>query len=225
MENTKNQDTKKKMLPFIGVGVLILVIVVIVLLSRGGKQEAPTDLGQATPETGAEQTASETATGTPEAMTPTSTTPINPVLVDAKREAPGTNLITTKGQVVTETGAPVLNNVTPMAPQAPQQTAPIAKGQVSGNAIKIDISASGYAPNSFTVNKGQAVTIALSSTDSFSHMLKFEDAGLSAVGTAVSAGETRAITFNAPTTAGEYKFFCDIPGHVSRGETGKMIVK
>jgi uncharacterized cupredoxin-like copper-binding protein len=53
----------------------------------------------------------------------------------------------------------------------------------------------------------------------------FNDPSLSAVAVGVSPRETRAITFNAPSTPGEYPFVCDVPGHAGRGEVGKMIVE
>jgi plastocyanin len=41
------------------------------------------------------------------------------------------------------------------------------------------------------------------------------------------AGQTRAVTFNAPEKTGEYVFYCNVGGtiHKNRGEVGKMIVK
>lgn len=230
MENIKTPEAKKQMaMKLIGVAVVVLVVVGIIILAQSKKntsdqanQETPT---QTENPTGNQEPANPNAP-TDGTLTPSSTqATVNPILVDAKREAPGANLISKNGQVITEVGEIVKNDVSPMAPTAPQQTGPITKEQVSGNAIKIDVSAAGYAPNSFTVKKGVAVTLALSSTDQWVHMLKFEAPELQAVGTSVSAGTTRAITFQAPTTAGEYKFFCDIPGHVSRGETGVMIVQ
>jgi plastocyanin len=224
MENSKNLGAKKKMLPLIGVAVLLLVLVGIVILTKNKTTQPPIEQPTTT-ETEQQTTASSTATTTDVLAVAPELVAANPTLVDAKREAPGSNLITKEGKVVTDTGAQVKNDVSPMAAEAPHQTLPITKDQVSANAVKIDISAAGYSPSEFRVKKGQAVTIALSSVDSYVHMLKFEDPSLVAVGTSISAGTTRAISFNAPTTAGEYKFFCDIPGHADRGEVGKMIVE
>ncbi len=139
--------------------------------------------------------------------------------------APNTSPISQTGQVVTPTGQAVKLNVTPGTPEAPQQSNPIASPKdIPSQAIKLSVSAAGFSPSSFTVNSGAAVTVALTSTDTQTHGLMFDDASLSAVAIGVGPGETRAITFNAPK-AGTYTFYCYIPGHRARGEIGKMIVK
>jgi len=57
------------------------------------------------------------------------------------------------------------------------------------------------------------------------HGLKFVEASLSRIGLGVNPGQTRVITFYAPSEEGEYGFFCAVAGHRSRGEWGMMIVK
>ena len=89
----------------------------------------------------------------------------------------------------------------------------------------LDVSANGFVPNIFTVKAGEAITIALTSTDQWSHNINFSDPSLQAAETSVSAGTTRAFSFNAPSVKGEYNFSCSIPGHAARGEVGKMIVE
>ncbi len=140
--------------------------------------------------------------------------------------APGTSAISTStGEVVTRTGVVTKNNVTPGSPEAPQQSAPIVPSQVP-SAIKLTVTAaSGFVPNTFTVQAGKAVTIAVTSGDTQTHVFMFDDPLLSAVAIGVGPGETRAITFNAPSTPGTYAFHCDVPGHKARGEVGKMIVQ
>ncbi|MEK7107406.1 MAG: cupredoxin domain-containing protein [Patescibacteria group bacterium] len=139
--------------------------------------------------------------------------------------APGTSPISETGKVVTPAGEAVKLNVTPGTPEAPQQSNPIASPKdLPPQAIKLSVSAAGFSPSSFTVSAGAAVTLAVTSADTQTHVFMFEDASLSAVAIGVGPGETRAITFNAPKS-GEYAFHCDVPGHKSRGEVGKMTVK
>ena len=139
--------------------------------------------------------------------------------------APGTSPISEAGKVVTKTGEDVKLNVTPGTPEAPQQSNPIASPKdLPPQTVKISVSAAGFSPSSFTVKSGAAVPLAVTATDSQTHVFLFDDKSLSAVAIGVGPGETRAISFNAPK-AGEYAFHCDVPGHSARGEVGKMIVQ
>lgn len=138
--------------------------------------------------------------------------------------APGASAVSSTGQVVTQQGAPVKLDATPGTPEAPQQSNPIGANSIPAGAVKLSISAAGFSPNTFSVRAGDPVTITLTSTDSQTHVLLFEDASLAALAVGVGPGETRAITFNAPK-AGTYAFHCDVPGHAGRGERGTMTVK
>ncbi len=82
----------------------------------------------------------------------------------------------------------------------------------------------GFEPSSFQVKAGEQVIIALTAKDNAPHVLAFEDESLSDVAVGVGNQEIKAITFYAPEVPGEYNFFCDVPKHPERGETGKMIV-
>ena len=138
--------------------------------------------------------------------------------------APGASAIKGDGQVVTDEGNPVKLNVEPLSPEAPSQSIPIAESEVPASAIEVKVSAEGFKPAELSVSSGDAVSISITSTDTQSHVFRFDSAQLSAVAVGVGPGETRLISFNAPAK-GEYTFFCDVPGHKGRGEIGKMIVK
>lgn len=135
----------------------------------------------------------------------------------------GTSAVSSTGQVVTTTGEPVKLDVKPGTPEAPQQSNPINLSSIPSGAVKLSISAAGFSPNTFSVRSGSPITLTLTSTDSQTHVLLFEDPSLSALAIGIGPGETRAITFNAPK-AGTYSFHCDVPGHSGRGEKGTMKV-
>jgi len=137
----------------------------------------------------------------------------------------GGSIVTEEGEVVTEEGEPVDNAAVSGSPTAPQQSNPISEESIPRGAIKLQVSAAGFEPNEFTVNRGEVVTLSVIPTDESVHIFKFRDPSLKAVALGVSPSEIRAITFNAPDKRGEYPFFCDVPGHAGRGETGTMIVK
>lgn len=233
MDNIKDLSNKKKLLPIILAAVaIIIVIVLVVLASKKDETKKPTV--NKTP-TGQEQVVGEDGMPVPqepgeivdgedmagEGMV----AEVNPALVDAKAVVAGTNLISKDNKVITDAGEEIRTDVGAMDVAAPRQTIGIDKETLPDSVVKLEVNASGFSPAEFTVKKGEPITISLSSVDEWSHNLSFNDPKLSAVSIGSSAGETRAISFNAPTEAGEYTFYCGVPGHANRGETGKMIVK
>ncbi len=142
--------------------------------------------------------------------------------------SPGTNGIDINtGKVVTKTGEVAANNAQAGTGQAPQQSFPIEKTSLPKSTIKLDVTSNSFTPNTFTVNRGQAVNLAVSNVNSttFSEVFRFDDASLSAVVLGLAKGETKSITFNAPDKAGEYTFYSSMFDHRAQGAVGKMIVK
>ena len=224
MENIKELSNKKKLLPIILAVVAIIVIIIIIALSSSKKSgeegvtpEAPVTSGPVDGQPVGDAIDDIDGVEAGEA--------VNPVLADAVAVVEGANLISREGKVITNEGVEIKTDVSPMAAEAPRQTTALDKASLPASAIKLDISAAGFSPSEFTVKAGEAITITLSSTDEWSHSFLFNDPRLEAVSIGVSAGETRAISFNAPTQAGEYNFYCGVPGHANRGEVGKMIVE
>lgn len=152
---------------------------------------------------------------------------LSPVLSleGATTQVPGANPVTADNIVVTPEGRQTKTNVAPLSENAPRETGSISPENLSKEVIKLNVSAVGFDPKEITVKSGDAVSIALTSTDTQTHILRFDDPSLSAVAIGVSSKETRAISFNAPKQTGEYTFYCRVLGHSGRGETGKMIVK
>lgn len=110
-------------------------------------------------------------------------------------------------------------------PDKPMESPPTEENKIPKTAIKIGVSAAGFSPKTFEVKTGQTVTLSITSKDQWTHVFKFRDTNLSNIAVGVAPGESRMITFIAPKKIGDYDFFCDVPGHSARGETGKMIVE
>jgi plastocyanin len=136
---------------------------------------------------------------------------------------PDASPVSEEGEVLTSGGEAADNTALPGSPDAPKQSRSLSEEEIPETAIKLSVSASGFTPSEFTVNANDVVTLSLTSTDR-THVFKFDDASLRAVAIGVAGDETRAITFKAPA-AGDYTFYCDVPGHRGRGETGVMHVK
>ena len=197
MEET-NQTKKTSNKTLIIVGVLIIVVGLGYIFSQSGKSSSTESVSQEQP-TPQEQVA-ESEIPNPEV----------PIIKD--------------GVVQTPEGEPARNDAEPGAPEAPRQSAPISEDEIPANSIKITMTAEGINPKEFTVKAGSLVTLAVTSGDEWTHVFAFKDPSLSAVAVGLSGGETRSITFNAPTKKGEYEIYCNVPGHEARGEVAKMIV-
>ncbi|MBU4347939.1 cupredoxin domain-containing protein [Patescibacteria group bacterium] len=125
--------------------------------------------------------------------------------------APEASKINQEGIVVTEEGEPTkVENMSPSAPEAPKQSKVLEEEeieQVAKNAISLEVSQeNGFNPRSFKVKPGQAVTILMTSVDNRNHNLAFKDKSLRGVGLYIYGGESKAVTFNAPTQMGVYEF-------------------
>lgn len=229
MDNTNKPmggSKNKKLLVILGLVLVVAIIVVAAVMSsqksggnQGGAQtngdasaDIPEDAQPYVPE-GTSATGTEGEVAIPE------------TLKEATVAVVGANPIAKDGTVVTTEGVAAKNDAVPMSPEAPKQTPPVTKDSLPASVIKLEVSAAGWKPAEFSVKAGAPVTLAITSADDFTHVFMFDDSSLSAVAVGVSPRETRAITFNAPDKAGEYGFRCDVPGHASRGEVGKMIVK
>ena len=220
---------KKKL--FILLGILaVIVIIIIVAASQGTKKTTTTGSApKANTPAGTEQTAN-TPGETPAtngANTATGT-PVDQVvdMTNARVEIPGASMISKENKVVTPEGKVAKNDVIPASAEAPKAVV-IAKDQLPKTAVNVDVKNGAFSPASFTVSAGQPVSFAVTSADGQVHVVIFSNAVLGAIAMGIGPGETKAITFNAPTTPGEYEFRCDVPGHrgSGAGELGKMIVK
>lgn len=90
--------------------------------------------------------------------------------------------------------------------------------------VKLNIFLGRIEPTNFSVKPGERIRLSLTSIEG-KHSIKFEDEKLSKVEGEFNQGETFVITFDAPQEKGEYKFFCQEPGHREKGEEGIMIVE
>lgn len=131
------------------------------------------------------------------------------------------------GKVVNETGQVVDNAAEAASASAPSQSYPISETEAPASAIKLKVTSNSFTPNSFTVNRGQAISLVVTNANesTFSEVFRFDDESLSAVVIGLAKGETKSIVFNAPSKAGEYVFYSSMFDHRAQGAVGKMIVK
>jgi len=142
-------------------------------------------------------------------------------LKDAVTVAPGANPITTDDKVVTSEGVQTENEAQPMSDNAPKQTGFLDKATLPSSLVSLNIDTV-FTPNKFKTKAGAPTSFSLTGTDDFSHVIAFRDASLNAIAILVGPAQTKAITFNAPTTPGTYEFYDASP---DRTAVGQMIVE
>jgi hypothetical protein len=141
---------------------------------------------------------------------------------------PGTsNIDLETGKVVNEQGKVVDNTAKSGSQAAPQQSFPVEADDLPESTTRIEMTMNSVNPAEFTVERGQLVNLALinANTNTFSVRLRFDDPSLKAVVVGCAKGETKTISFNAPTQAGEYVYYNDMFDHRDRGAEGIMIVR
>lgn len=236
MENKDKDMAKKpsKNIPMIVIGVIILVAIVVIAMAMnkrdGGQTNPEANNGQVgqTQDDGASGADGETP-GSTDASVSADDSDLQTVEVEGIGEAkvvvPGANPITADNIVITETGQVAQNDAVTMSENAPKQTGFLNKEELPDGMVKLSIGNDKISPSEFTTTAGAPTTFSLTGVDEYSHVIAFEDPSLSAIAILVGPGQTKAITFNAPATAGTYKFVCASPGHTDKGEVGQMIVR
>lgn len=79
-----------------------------------------------------------------------------------------------------------------------------------------------FDPNTLTVKAGEEVEIALSNDGAIKHNMSIDEAD---VDQDVDGGDAKSFTFTAPTSPGEYKIYCNVPGHEAAGMTATLIAE
>jgi uncharacterized cupredoxin-like copper-binding protein/mono/diheme cytochrome c family protein len=77
-----------------------------------------------------------------------------------------------------------------------------------------------FEPTEFTIPANTPVTVSLPNEGAAMHDFSIDALGISVT---VNPGETGTVEINAP--AGEYEFYCNIPGHKEAGMVGKLTVQ
>jgi len=240
---------KNKALPIIIAIIAVLILALIVVLAMNSNSSKTTEknnpqAGQTSQNKDQSQTnnqgsnTGDPAVGTDDGMVfpgdnedgePVAGEGISPeqqALAEGREVVEGANKISKDNEVLSVDGKVAKNDVRPLAPEAPRQTAPLENtDELSEEVIKITMTAQGINPETFTVSANSPVSLAVTAGDEWGHIFKFNDPQLSAVAVGLIPGETRAITFQAPVTPGEYSIYCDVPGHANRGETAVMVVE
>ncbi len=103
--------------------------------------------------------------------------------------------------------------------------------------INVEFTDFTFNPNEYVIPAGQQIRLNVTNTGEVVHelvIMKFgttvgddfgdEDEGNIYWEMEAEAGESKTVTFTAPTDPGEYQVVCGVPGHFIAGMVGKLIV-
>ena len=142
--------------------------------------------------------------------------------------APGASPVTEDNEVLAPSGEVASNQARAGSADAPKPSQVLEEEQVEemlGWSIEVSVTKEGkYSPDSFTVTPGQVVNLILTAPVDGPHSLRFSDKSMNGVSVAVRSGQSRAVTFKAPDSPGEYPWHHTSPGYKRKGFIGKMIV-
>jgi plastocyanin len=90
-----------------------------------------------------------------------------------------------------------------------------------GGSVTVETPGLEFDPDEITASAGEELEITLNNTDGQLHNFTLDEAdfALEAAG-----GESETATLTVPD-AGEYEFYCSVPGHRESGQVGTLIVE
>ncbi len=109
-------------------------------------------------------------------------------------------------------------------------------GSGSGGSTSISVTMTDFHfdPTSWTVPAGKEITLKLTNNGSVEHdwvLMSKPVTPPAQQGSAdelfkatTNAGETKTVTFTAPSAPGEYEVICTVPGHLEAGMSAKLVV-
>jgi nitrite reductase (NO-forming) len=116
-------------------------------------------------------------------------------------------------------------NATPVTADT---SAPATAAATDAGALTVELVDIAFNPTEFTIPADQDVVVTLTNNGASAHNFSITDhenanvANLN-ISVDVAAGETTTVTINAP--AGDYYFFCNVPGHEAAGMSGTLHVQ
>jgi uncharacterized cupredoxin-like copper-binding protein len=91
----------------------------------------------------------------------------------------------------------------------------------NGGSTTIETPDMSYDPDSFTINAGEDHEVTIDNTDGQLHTFTIDELD---VDVEVAGGESETTTLNV-SDAGEYTFYCTVPGHREAGQEGTLTVE
>jgi len=103
---------------------------------------------------------------------------------------------------------------------AAEATPAAASGSDAATETTVEMVDIAFNPSSLTIPADTDVTVSLPNTGAALHNFSIDELGIDVD---VAAGDTGSATINAP--AGDYEFYCNVPGHKEAGMLGTLTVQ
>jgi uncharacterized cupredoxin-like copper-binding protein len=107
----------------------------------------------------------------------------------------------------------------PSAPAAPAAASPEAAGAAAAQSVEVVAYDIYFEPKEVTIPANTDVTVMLPNDGAAPHNFSIDELGIDID---IAPGETQETVINAP--AGEYEYYCNVPGHKEAGMVGTLIV-
>ena len=122
----------------------------------------------------------------------------------------------------------VSKSATPTAAAPSAASTPASPAASASNGATLDLVDIAFQPTELTIPANQNVTLTLTNQGASQHNFSITDNNNPTVknlniSVNVAPGQTQTVTINAP--AGDYYFFCNVPGHEAAGMHGALHVK
>jgi nitrite reductase (NO-forming) len=114
-------------------------------------------------------------------------------------------------------GTPPAGGTPDASPEASPSASPAAGGG-DVTVVMVDIA---YEPTEFTIPADTDVVVSLPNEGQLEHNFVIDE--LNIASETIPGGETTSVTINA--AAGEYEYYCSIPGHREAGMVGTLTVE
>jgi plastocyanin len=95
-----------------------------------------------------------------------------------------------------------------------------AEDEATGESVTVEAIDIDFNPNQFSIPANTDATVTLTNNGGIQHTFTIDELGIDE---ALDPGETREITINAE--AGDYVYYCSVPGHRQAGQEGTMTVE
>jgi uncharacterized cupredoxin-like copper-binding protein len=97
-------------------------------------------------------------------------------------------------------------------------------GVGNGDDYDIEMGEMYFDPDSISAGTGESVTLNFDNVGSVLHDFTIDDFNGERVHVEVQPGDSDSITLTMPDSAGEWEFYCTVPGHYEAGMHGTLTV-
>jgi uncharacterized cupredoxin-like copper-binding protein len=94
----------------------------------------------------------------------------------------------------------------------------------NGDDYDVEMDEMSFDPNSISAGTGESVTLNFENVGAVLHDFTIDDFNGERVHVEVQPGDSDSITLTMPDSAGEWYFYCSVPGHREAGMDGTLTV-